>query len=87
MSQTRNAPSLDDVLRRYRDRHLPPPDERRRIREALGITQRELAEVLGVERATYTRWELGSRTPRGTDAERYRQLLQRLAREANRVAA
>lgn len=36
---------------------LPPPCERKRIRERAGLTQEELAKELFVERTTVSRWE------------------------------
>jgi DNA-binding transcriptional regulator YiaG len=33
----------------------------KRIREALGLTQEELADELGVHRVTVARWEVGTR--------------------------
>ena len=38
---------------------LPPPRARRTRGERAGMTQAELAEVLGVSRQTITRWEAG----------------------------
>ena len=35
----------------------------RRERESLGLTQGQLAEILGVALNTVSRWELGQRTP------------------------
>lgn len=55
---------LDDLFRLACQRTLPPPDERRRIRVTAGITQDELATVLGVSRAAVARWESGNRHPR-----------------------
>jgi transcriptional regulator with XRE-family HTH domain len=37
----------------------------RTAREERGLTQGQLAEVLGVDRVTIARWECGMRTPRG----------------------
>lgn len=51
-------------------------DEIRSIREALGKTQAEMAELLGVGEKTFTRWESGSHFQ--TEAfDRYLRLLQR----------
>jgi DNA-binding XRE family transcriptional regulator len=32
-------------------------------RESLGLTQEGAAQLLGVHRVTYTRWETGAQTP------------------------
>lgn len=37
------------------------PDKFKRVRLALGLTQRELADQLGVHRVTVARWEVGER--------------------------
>lgn len=37
------------------------PTAVKRIRKALGLTQEQLAKVLGVDRVTVARWELGLR--------------------------
>jgi len=37
------------------------PDDLRRIRRALGLTQGELADELGVHQVTVARWEVGMR--------------------------
>jgi putative zinc finger/helix-turn-helix YgiT family protein len=39
--------------------HLLTPDQIRRARKALGLTQRELSNRLGVAEATLSRWETG----------------------------
>ena len=42
----------------------PSPDEIRQAREALGMTQEELAAALGLSRRqTVTAWETGDRSP------------------------
>jgi len=56
---------VDALLERVRARRkLPPPAERRRIREAAGVSQREMAKALGTSWTSIQRWENGSR-PRG----------------------
>lgn len=73
---------VDAVLRRARQRrHLPPPPVRQMLRQQLGLSQREVAELLDVTRVSVSRWETGERTPRGELLLRYLELLGRLARE------
>jgi len=71
--------ALAELLDRARDRRLPPPSMRRRLRRAAGLAQRELAAVIGVTRLTLARWELGRFQPRGARRERYAAALARLA--------
>jgi DNA-binding transcriptional regulator YiaG len=51
---------LDQVRAR---RRLPPPAERKEIRERAGVSLRDLALVLGVSHAAVRGWEQGA-TPR-----------------------
>lgn len=60
---------------------LPPPKERRRLRVSHALTQAQLAERLGVSRATVRAWESGRRIPEGGDGEAYARLLTALAAE------
>lgn len=61
-------------------RRLPPPKIRRAIREAVGATQADIADELGIHRETVSRWESGERTPRGEKLVHYVELLDRLQR-------
>ncbi|ANJ09096.1 MULTISPECIES: helix-turn-helix domain-containing protein [Streptomyces] len=66
---------------------LPPPKARRRLREAAALTQTQLADRMGVTRATVRTWESGRTTPRGRKREAYAELLKSLAEdEAARAA-
>jgi transcriptional regulator with XRE-family HTH domain len=47
---------MDHPIKRYRDRK--------------GLTQGELAKLLGVSKATISRWEAGLRAPRRSDLPR-----------------
>ncbi|MFD2118400.1 helix-turn-helix transcriptional regulator [Streptomyces cirratus] len=38
---------------------LPHPDERKRLREAAGLSQDQIAKALSVRRETVTSWETG----------------------------
>ena len=84
----------DNIIVKYRDpltealegartaRRLPPPAARRLLREHAGLVQGDLARALGVSRVAVSRWESGTRTPRGEALRRYVEALDRLAREA-----
>ena len=58
---------------------LPPPKERRRLREAGSLTQAQVAARIGVGRATVRAWERGRSTPSGQEGEAYARLLTALA--------
>ncbi|MFF9621926.1 helix-turn-helix domain-containing protein [Streptomyces griseosporeus] len=58
---------------------LPPPKERRRLRETASLTQAQLAARLGVSRQTVRAWESGRTAPRGAKGEAYLRLLAEFA--------
>ncbi|WP_137991454.1 telomere-associated protein Tap [Streptomyces vilmorinianum] len=60
---------------------LPPPEERKRLRQAHGLTLDEVAAALKVRRATVSGWESSkTRTePRMPEREAYARLLEKLA--------
>ncbi|MEU5886664.1 sigma factor-like helix-turn-helix DNA-binding protein [Streptomyces sp. NPDC047461] len=58
---------------------LPPPEERRRLREAGSLTQAQVAERVGATRETVRAWESGRTNPRGRKREAYAKLLDSLA--------
>ncbi|MER7926410.1 sigma factor-like helix-turn-helix DNA-binding protein [Streptomyces sp. NPDC096057] len=60
---------------------LPPPKERRRLREAGSLTQAQVAERVGVSRETVRSWETGRTAPRGRKREAYAKLLTSLGEE------
>ncbi|MGW7262478.1 helix-turn-helix domain-containing protein [Streptomyces sp. NPDC054842] len=68
---------------------LPSPKRRRRLREAAGLTQAQVAVRLGVSRDTVRSWESGRSAPRGREREAYAKLLagQEAGRGPESVAA
>ncbi|MER7912156.1 sigma factor-like helix-turn-helix DNA-binding protein [Streptomyces sp. NPDC096068] len=54
---------------------LPGPKERRRLREALALSEEQVAEAMGVTKATVKAWETGRSAPRGRKREAYARLL------------
>nr|WP_240979972.1 helix-turn-helix transcriptional regulator [Streptomyces sp. HNM0574] len=61
---------------------LPPPQERRRLRTAHGLTLDEVAAALKVRRATVSGWESAKKPaePRGEEREAYARLLEQLGK-------
>ncbi|MEU8828891.1 helix-turn-helix domain-containing protein [Streptomyces sp. NPDC048636] len=58
---------------------LPPPAERKRLRQAHGLTLDQVASALKVRRATVSVWEAGKTEPRPPEREAYAHLLNKLA--------
>ncbi|TVL87792.1 telomere-associated protein Tap [Streptomyces sp. SAJ15] len=54
---------------------LPPPLERARLREAAGVTQSRLAQVLQTSTQTVRNWEAGRAEPRPPRRQAYQRLL------------
>lgn len=54
---------------------MPPPKVRARLRKADGLTQEEVAEVFGVTRVAFHRWETGTAKPHRRRLEAYARLL------------
>lgn len=62
---------------------LPSPEERRRRREACGLSAADLAVELGVSQPTLSRWERGDQLPRGKHLVAYVNVLAELERRAS----
>jgi transcriptional regulator with XRE-family HTH domain len=82
MTPDGNGIAVEHLIANVRGRRLPPPSVRRMLRLQLGLTQREVAGALGVDRVSVARYESGVRTPRGATRDAYMELLNRLAEEA-----
>jgi transcriptional regulator with XRE-family HTH domain len=65
-------------------RRLPDPPTRLLLRERAGLSRKEVAAALGVDRATISRWESGERHPSDAHLGLYVALLARLEVEALR---
>jgi transcriptional regulator with XRE-family HTH domain len=61
---------------RLRRTSLPPPVQRRAIRVLAGATQQDVAFAIGTTRAAVTRYENGTREPRGELRLRYAEVLE-----------
>ncbi|MGO4417227.1 helix-turn-helix domain-containing protein [Streptomyces sp. MCAF7] len=55
---------------------MPPPAERARLREAAGVTQARLAQVLQTTTQTVKNWESGRSEPRPPRRQPYLRLLE-----------
>ncbi|MFF5564227.1 helix-turn-helix domain-containing protein [Streptomyces sp. NPDC012623] len=69
------------------DASLPSPTERRRLREAKSLTEKQVATAVGVTRSTIRSWETGRTAPRGRKGETYAKLLAGIERELREKAA
>jgi transcriptional regulator with XRE-family HTH domain len=59
-------------------RDLPPPEVRRALRIAAGVSQKDIGAELGVTRAAVSRWESGDRVPRDETLQGYVKILRSL---------
>lgn len=66
--------AVDELINRPAD-VLPPPEVRARLRKAAGLTQEEVAEVFGVHRMAFLRWENGHSLPHRKSRAAYLRLL------------
>jgi DNA-binding transcriptional regulator YiaG len=73
--------TLQDELRARRE--LPPPQLRRALRKAAGVSLDALAREVGVTRQCVGHWEAGRRYPRGAALQRYVAALRLLQEEAS----
>ncbi|WP_435137928.1 telomere-associated protein Tap [Actinacidiphila sp. bgisy144] len=71
--------AVDALLEQVPADELPSPVERRRLREAAGLSQAQVAHALGTRREAVGSWEAGQREPRPPQRAAYARLLEGLA--------
>ncbi|MFD0267585.1 telomere-associated protein Tap [Streptomyces sp. NPDC127106] len=71
--------AVDALLERVSQDPLPPPAERKRLREAAGLSQDQIAVALQTRRETVSGWEAGRTEPRPPKRAAYARLLEGLA--------
>lgn len=78
------ADSIRQLMQIRRD--LPPPAERRVLRQQAGLSQAELAGAIGVSKTTIGNWETGARNPSGIYRTRYVEALREMRAHLEPVA-
>lgn len=89
MTMTTPAPEIrpDSLIEHICACRLPSPAERRAIRRAARVSLSQVAEVLGVDIMTVSRWERGLHEPRARYVPAYQRLLDALIQVASRERA
>jgi DNA-binding transcriptional regulator YiaG len=60
------------------------PQQVKRLRKGLGMTQQEFADSLGVPQSTVGRWEAGLNSPRGLNLKALKELAAKTKRKAKK---
>ncbi|MGF0167543.1 telomere-associated protein Tap [Streptomyces koyangensis] len=71
--------AVDALLEEVAQDDLPSPEERKRLREAAGLSQEQIAKALKSRRETIGNWESGETEPRPPKRAAYARLLEGLA--------
>ncbi|MFD0111274.1 helix-turn-helix transcriptional regulator, partial [Streptomyces sp. NPDC127164] len=71
--------AVDALLEEVAQDDLPTPGERKRLREAAGLSQEQIAKALKSRRETIGNWEAGVTEPRPPKRAAYARLLEGLA--------
>jgi DNA-binding transcriptional regulator YiaG len=71
--------AVDALLEQVAQEPLPEPAERRRLREAAGLSQEQIAKALRARREAVGNWEAGRTEPRPPKRAAYARLLEGLA--------
>ena len=78
-ARTETPDRAEQLLEQLRSRRqLPAPAERRRIREAAGVSLRELAGAIGTSHMAVDRWERGAAPRSPAHLRAYSRLLNKL---------
>jgi transcriptional regulator with XRE-family HTH domain len=70
----------DDALLLAKTRQMVRERRAQAVRQAAGLSQHEVGQVVGVTAAAVSRWERGNRLPQSVPALRYGRLLESLAK-------
>ncbi|MYS40172.1 helix-turn-helix domain-containing protein, partial [Streptomyces sp. SID5998] len=71
--------AVDALLEQVAQDDLPAPAERKRLREAAGLSQAQIAKALDARREAVGNWETGKTEPRPPKRAAYARLLEGLA--------
>nr|ABC67398.1 hypothetical protein pFRL1.10c [Streptomyces sp. FR1] len=71
--------AVDALLEQVAQDDLPVPEERKRLREAAGLSQAQIAKALDARREAVGNWETGKTEPRPPKRAAYARLLEGLA--------
>ncbi|WP_328884742.1 telomere-associated protein Tap [Streptomyces sp. NBC_00299] len=71
--------NVDALLEQVAQDDLPSPAERKRLREAAGLSQAQVAKALDTRREAVGNWEAGRTEPRPPQRAAYAKLLEKLA--------
>lgn len=71
--------AVDALLEQVAQAPLPDPAERKRLREAAGLSQDQIATALNARREAIGNWEAGRTEPRPPKRAAYARLLEGLA--------
>jgi transcriptional regulator with XRE-family HTH domain len=72
--------TTDDALLLAKTRLMVREGRAQGVRQAAGLSQGEIGQVVGVTAAAVSRWERGNRLPRSEAGLRYARLLDSLAK-------
>jgi DNA-binding transcriptional regulator YiaG len=65
---------------------LPDPEEQLRLRNSAGLSQRDLARLMGVTRVSVSYWERGRNEPSGENRARYVTVMDELQKAERKSA-